>query len=171
MFKKFFKDIYKFAKEIDNQNAVKVTQKCQSCGAKMEGLSNQETLSCSYCGYASENEHYKESLSQYKNQQQFKDNVHKNIFVDEVVDHIRVRHAKNYNSIYAYIEKSGLFYSGEIPGISFSKVSFCNSYQECLDKLVEIFKQEKEKAFFKVPEQDLNEIRRNHPDAKIISIS
>lgn len=171
MFKNFFENVYDLAKKINNQNAVKVTQKCQSCGAKMEGLSNQQTLSCPYCGYTSENEHYNQSKGQYNNQQSFGGNIQHNNYIEEVVDPIHGSTFQNYNSVYAYIEKSGLFYNGEIPGISFSKASLCKSYQECLDELIENFRQEKEKAFFKPPKQDINEIRRNHPNAKIIRLS
>ena len=38
---------------------------------------------------------------------------------------------------YAVVEKTGLFYKGECPGISFTNSGLCNSYEECIDEIEE----------------------------------
>ena len=72
--------------------------------------------------------------------------------------------------VYAYIEKGGLFYEGDIPGLNFCKANFCHSYEECLNTLREKLQQQSGRAFFEMPKQNLNEIKHNHPNAKIIRL-
>lgn len=169
MFGDLLKNIFNLSGELSEQE--KVSQKCPFCGARMEGSMYNPTISCTYCGGSTENESYKEPVTQDTNQQVFEEDDADDVFVDNVFRHNHRRHGRNYNSVYAYIEKSGLFYSGEIPGITFSNVSLCDSYQECVDKLIEKYRTEKERAFFELPKQDINEIKQSHPNAKIIKIS
>lgn len=72
--------------------------------------------------------------------------------------------------VYAYIEKNGLFYEGDIPGLSFCKENFCHSYDECIRKLQKNYAENKNRAFFEYPNQNLNKIKREHPKAKIIRL-
>lgn len=78
----------------------------------------------------------------------------------------------NYGStnVYAYIEKVGLFYEGDIPGLNFCKESFCHSYDECLRKLQKNYVENQSRAFFEYPNQNLNKIKKEHPKAKIIRL-
>lgn len=87
----------------------------------------------------------------------------------------RKRRNNNYDDyettgVYAYIEKGGLFYEGDIPGLSFCKESFCHSYDECLRKLQKNYAENKNRAFFEYPNQNLNKIKREHPKANIIRL-
>ena len=169
MFKGLFKKLEKLTSELsqfagESENEQIIKQNCPSCGGNMEGKISQPTLSCPYCGTSATNEHYKS----YAQQQYSQTSTSQNVDMFFPNQHHRRHH--DYNGVFAYIEKSGLFYSGEIPGISFSKVSLCDSYDECLNKLTAILTENKNKAFYKPPVQDLNEIRKNHPKAKIIRL-
>lgn len=175
MFEKFFKKISDFAKKIDDQIADTITQQCPACGGQMEGLTNQKTLNCPYCGSSCINENFIEARDRYINPHPFgedeDDEGYNEEITDENMDHLNVVTSDEAGVVYAYIEKSGLFYNGEIPGLAFSRVNLCDSYMECLNQLVENFREEREKTYYEAPRQDLNEIQRKHPKAKIIKLS
>lgn len=74
------------------------------------------------------------------------------------------------NGVYAYIEKDGIFFEGDIPGLDFCKEHMCNSYEECLRKLRKNYEERRSRAFFEYPNQNLNKIKREHPKANIVKI-
>jgi len=72
--------------------------------------------------------------------------------------------------VYAYIEHSGPFYNGGIPGLDFCEARMCHSYDDCVDELMKKFRDKKRSHFYEPPVQNLNEIKRRHPKAEIIRI-
>lgn len=182
----FFDNFINKVKEIDDKLAKDVSFKCSSCGATITGKSNKKSLQCQFCGNFEDNPKYKSALidapSKSANRpaiqptQNFDDDFDDDDFEDDFNDFShsntfgRNHHSKFEKPVYAYIEKGGLFFEGEIPGITFSKVTLCKSYKECKDKLRAKFYEEKTRAFYKPPVQDIDKIEREHPRAKIIVI-
>lgn len=75
------------------------------------------------------------------------------------------------DGVYAYVEKFGFSYEGDIPGLSFCRVSFADSYEDCIEKLQQNLNERRERsAFFEPPRQDVEKIRQDHPRAKIIKL-
>jgi len=80
----------------------------------------------------------------------------------------------NYGEYYAVIEQSGLFFSGELPDINFSKVTLCNSYDELIRKLTEKLNEAVEKAnrFNEQPPRrtSYQEMSARYPAKRIVPI-
>ncbi len=167
----FFDVINKMIKDYKENN--KVTIKCSNCGANILGNSTERSLKCEYCGTYTNNDKYTPIINNpikgfnKKNDDSadydgdFDDDYDESVFFD----------SKNDAIVYAWIEKGGLFFSGEIPGIDGSKVTLCDSYSECLDKLKTKYYEEKSSVFYKNPGQNISRIKEEHPKAKIIVIS
>lgn len=181
----FFDNFIKNVQEIDDRLAGDVSFKCSSCGATVTGKANKKSLQCEFCGNFENNPHYKSHLegkpagaifggfennSNSNSSSVFDEDIEEDDFDSMRRNRGFGRDRKFDRPVYAYIEKSGLFFSGEIPGMNFSKVTLCKSYKECVDKLKEKYYKEKSGAFYKPPVQDIDEIERQHPDAKIISL-
>lgn len=77
------------------------------------------------------------------------------------------RHHDGGMGYYAIIEKGGLFYSGEIPGISFSRVSLCNSYDELINKLTKTLNDEMWK---KPPMMSYRDVAEKNHGKEIVQI-
>lgn len=76
---------------------------------------------------------------------------------------------------YAVIDKSGLFYSGEIPDVKWSKVTLCSTYNELINKLSEKLREEQEKSITwntrLSPKTSYEEMTAKYPGKQIISIT
>lgn len=179
-----FDSFFKKVQELDDKFSETVSFKCPNCGAQVSGKENKKSLPCEFCGCIVENPKYRtllnknESFEENKNSDfaATKNSSQKSSF-DKFQDDEFERRKRNQRMgrvdendkiVYAWVEKNGLFYEGEIPGISFSSVRLESSYSKCVDKLKEKFYEQKSKAFYKAPEQDLEAIEREHPAAKII---
>lgn len=174
MFENLFKKLKSFMGGANSEQK-QTSQSCPACGAQMSGSIYDKTLHCSYCGSTSVNEEYLEQKNNaeqhpYGCDEEDEDDYQQDM-TDAYMDHLNVVSNRDVDSVYAYIEKHGMFYSGEIPGLPFSKAGLCESYRECLDKLIASFVEEREKTFYEPPIQNLSEIQRKHPKAKIIKIS
>ncbi len=143
-----------------------VSVKCPNCGAQGQSKQSQKTFVCQYCGCENNNPEYRNLFDL----QQLRTNTN-NTQTNFNDDFDNTSSSVVFGSgLYAYIEKSALFYNGEIPGITFGKANLCTSYEECVTKLREIANNERSKAFFEAPNQNLEEIRKAHPKAKIIEL-
>ena len=74
--------------------------------------------------------------------------------------------------VYAWIEKSGFSYEGDIPGVSgIMSVRMADSYEECLEELTENINKSSAIRFSSF-RQDVSydEIAEDHPNAKIVFI-
>ena len=75
------------------------------------------------------------------------------------------------DGVYAYVEKFGFSYEGDIPGLNFCRVTFANSYEDCIRQLQQKLDESKQRSmFYKPPKQEVEKIRRDHPRAKIIKL-
>lgn len=101
------------------------------------------------------------------------------IYFENADFHSKKNHTNTFNygnvnyatsGVYAYIENKGLFFDGDIPGLSFCRVDMCDSYDECLRKLRNNYAEMRSRAFFKFPNQNLNMIKYEHPNAEIVKI-
>ena len=171
----FFDSIMDMQKKILDKMAPDVTIKCSNCGASATGKATDKTIKCEYCGCFNENNKYISPADLAasvgnKNANNFDDDFDDDF--DSFDRHHRMHRGRHGHSgrVVAWIEKGGLFYEGEIPGINFSKVSLCDSYEECVRKLREKYYKESSSAFFDVPVQDIEKIRREHPKAHIIDL-
>lgn len=167
---------------------------CTNCGAKLNALSNDLEVCCDYCGCVNENikfepeKEFNEEKSEsnffsslghgLKKAGKFLNSLANEFEEDENHHHhhgktinenaFEVGHGKPY---YAIIKKSSLFYEGECPGVTFCKVSLCDSYDECVNKLVEKLSDEVNRFGGKSYDQpSLEEIKNSYPNAKIIKI-
>ncbi len=70
----------------------------------------------------------------------------------------------------AYINKSGIFYEGQCPGIDFTEVNMCDSFEDCVSKITRKLKS----SVGSFPEDEvqpsIEEIKAAHPGARIIRI-
>ena len=82
------------------------------------------------------------------------------------------KRVQNGRGVYAWIEHSGLFYNGDIPGVGGSmKVFMASSYEQCLNDLKENLKRSTAIAFRGFRQREsLQEILRKHPTAEIVFI-
>lgn len=170
----FFDTIKNMINEYDEKN--KVSQKCSSCGANIVGKASERAIKCEFCGNFSNNENYSplinNPLKNFSLDRENSDSDFDDVDFDNNEDFDFNNFSDEENSpVFAWIEKSSLFFEGEIPGISFSRVSLCNSYKECVTKLKSKYYQEKNRAFYKKPIQNLREIKTKHPKAKIIILN
>lgn len=165
-----FKKLFEMIKE---QNTAKA--KCPNCSADSELDITKPVATCQYCGGGFENPYYEkylkrqeaeereeeeESFDDFEQESFFDDGFNNDSFDDHYED----------ESLYAVVEKSALFYEGEIPGITFGNARLCDSYEECVGKLKEIARKERGKAFYEKPHQDLRKIKKEHPKGKIIKV-
>lgn len=173
MFDKFFKKAKGFMKGFADQfSDEKVSVRCPSCGGSAEGTINDEKLYCPYCEANIKNPHYTFAKSSAFDEDEQEDDgwgEDKDYWNEMEEDNLPPL-PTNSNSVYAWIEKIGSTYSGDIPGIPFARVSLCDSYNECLESLQESFDEEKEKPFYEKPIQDLEGVRKQHPKATFIEL-
>ncbi|MBP3345265.1 MAG: hypothetical protein J6K97_03580 [Clostridia bacterium] len=172
MFKKFFSSISESFKELQEENAEKITQKCSCCGGTMEGKTSQSSLTCPYCGSSTKNEHYKSFQDMFgaSDEEEFDDvsDIESETIEDDIDIEVLADNQED-DSVYAYVEKiNSLFYNGEIPGLNFARAILCSTEEECLEKLKQGYKREKSKKFYTKPHQSLEEIKQEHPNAKIV---
>lgn len=82
------------------------------------------------------------------------------------------KRVQNGRGVYAWIEHSGVFYSGDIPGISgVMKVYMAETFDDCLTQLKDNLKRSTSLAFRNFRQREtLQEIIRKHPNAEIIFI-
>lgn len=173
MFDKFFEKAKGFMKNFADQfSGEKISVKCPSCGGQAEGTTNDQTVVCPYCESTIKNPHYTFAKSSAFDEEEQEDDgwgEDKDYWNEMEEDNLPPIPA-NSNSVYAWIEKNGMFYSGDVPGIPFAKATLCDSYEECLESLQASFDEEKEKAFYEKPTQDLEKVRKQHPKAKFIEL-
>lgn len=175
MFENFLNKFRNFGRKNSSDSAQTTLVQCPVCGHEMAVPSSQKTFTCRSCGTTlttgysfdeEENPSNKHPFGEDEDDEGYEDN-----FSDANLEHYHVATKDQYNYVYAYIEKIGSTYSGEIPGMTFSKVTFCDSYSECFQQLIDIFKEEREKDYYESPIQDFDNIRRAHPKAKIFKLS
>ena len=79
----------------------------------------------------------------------------------------------NGRGVYAWIEKSGMFYSGDIPGVNgIMSVRMASSFEECLDELTENINDSSSVKFSSFRQNaSYEEIQNDHPNARIVFIS
>ena len=168
IFDSFKETIKGLVNEYEERN--KVSMKCSSCGANIVGRATDRAIKCEFCGNLTNNEHYSPIINN-----PVKDLTRSSFDEDDEDVWEEVDFDNGFEEgdedVFAYIEKGGLFFEGEIPGMSFSRVALCDSYKECVSKLKEKYYSERNRAFYKKPNQNLSEIRRAHPKAKIIRIN
>lgn len=162
-----FKKLFEMIKE---QNTVKA--KCSNCSADTEIDITKPVATCQYCGGGFENPYYEKHLKRQAEQQKQEDFEDNSFFEEEDSFGFDDNFEDEYedDGLYAVIEKSALFFEGEIPGITFGSARLCKSYGECVNKLKEIANKERRGAFYEKPHQNLREIRREHPNGKIIKV-
>ncbi len=135
---------------------------CENCGAPINADVSQQYVKCDSCGAVVNNSKY--STNSYDQEAATEGNSFGSLFTDEAKSGInkiksffvgfgrhddsddrrnpfddrddfgRRNHHRDY---YAVIEKTGLFYKGECPGISFTNSGLCDSYDECLREIEE----------------------------------
>ncbi len=76
---------------------------------------------------------------------------------------------RGFDRYYAVIKRGGLFYSGECPGISFTSVSMCDSYEECLDEIEEKLGDQVGSFNRKFKQPDPSEFREDR-DTRIVTV-
>lgn len=166
----FIDKVFELQKKIVDQHAPNVTVKCESCGSSVVGKATEKTLKCEYCDSYVDNVKYQSASEIFGIKRNQDENFSNNsVFADGGFNTIN-RPIENFGGTVAWIEKNGLFFEGEIPGISFSRVFLCYSFEECMKILREKYYNAKSKAFFERPIQDIEKIRREHPNAKIFEI-
>jgi len=79
---------------------------------------------------------------------------------------------RNGRGVYAWIERNGAFYSGDIPGVSgIMRVNMEDSFEACLDKLTENINESISASFSSFQQEvSYDEILEDHPDAEIVFI-
>lgn len=171
----FFDTIKSMINEFDEKN--KVSLKCPNCGANIVGKASERAIKCEFCGSFANNDKYSpiinNPLKDFAKNREFEKNTdfYSDFdFDDDLKESAEWDDFAEDAPVFAWIEKEGLFFEGEIPGINFSKVNFCETYRECIEKLRAKYYEEKSRAFFKHPKQNVRQIREEHPKAKIIKL-
>lgn len=79
---------------------------------------------------------------------------------------------RNGRGVYAWIERSGSFYSGDIPGVSgIMSARMEDSFEACLDKLTENINESISASFSSFKQEvSYDEIIAEHPEAEIVFI-
>lgn len=170
IFDSFKETIKGLVNEYEERN--KVSMKCSSCGANIVGRATDRAIKCEFCGNLTNNKHYSPILNNPVNEiskSSATDEDNEEFWEDNDFDDDDFEDSDE--EVFAYIEKGGLFFEGEIPGMSFSRVTLCDSYKDCVNKLKDKFYSERRSAFYKKPKQNLSQIKREHPKAKIIIIN
>ena len=74
--------------------------------------------------------------------------------------------------VFAWIEKDGIFYEGDIPGVSgIMNVNMADSFEECFNELKENIDNSISADFSSFRQKvSLEEIREEHPNARIVFI-
>lgn len=173
MFEKFFEKAKGFMKSFANEFGEKVSVKCPSCGGQAEGTTAEQNLTCPYCDSTIKNPHYifaKSSAVEREEEQEDDGWGEDKDYWNEMEEDTLPPIPTDSNAVYAWIEKVGMFYTGDIPGFPFAKATLCDSYEQCLETLQENFDEEKEKPYYEKPIQDLEKVRKNHPKAKFIQL-
>lgn len=172
MFDKFLEKAKGFMKSFADQfSGEKISVKCPSCGGNAEGSTSDETITCPYCETSIKNPHYTFAKSTAFEEEQEEDGWGEDKdYWNEMEEDSFPPIPENSTAVYAWIEKVGMFYSGDIPGLPFAKATLCDSYEQCLETLQANFDEEKEKAFYEKPIQDLEKVRKSHPKAKFIEL-
>ena len=74
--------------------------------------------------------------------------------------------------VYAWIEKSGFSYNGEIPGVSWTSVRMARSFEECLDELTKKLNESSSVQFSSFRQKvSYEDIQDDHPNARIVFIA
>lgn len=172
MFNKFFETINKELNKAFKEEPIQ--QKCENCGALIEGTNRMETITCRYCGSTQKNNFFKPLFDVNNTPTNDMGDAFDFGFDDRVDDRPFNRREGHYHrhgghGVYAWVRKGGLFFEGGIPGLKFCKVSLCDTFEECVDKLRQKYYEQKRSAFFEPPVQDFEDIRKNR-NTKIIRI-
>lgn len=79
---------------------------------------------------------------------------------------------KEGRGVFAWIEKSGMWFEGDIPGVSgIMNARMMDTFQQCLDKLTENINDSISVSFSSFrQEASYDEILAKHPDAQIVFI-
>ena len=74
--------------------------------------------------------------------------------------------------VFAYIEKSGFSYSGDVPGVGgIHRVILENSFDECLRKMTESVRNSIDVGFSSFRQKEsYDQIKSSHPNAEIVFI-
>jgi len=74
--------------------------------------------------------------------------------------------------VYAWIEKSGFRYDGEIPGVDWTEVRMASSFEECLDELTKKLHESSSVQFMSFRQNvSYEQIQSDHPNARIVFIA
>ena len=172
---------------------------CSNCGAQLDVDNSQQYAKCGSCGQVVENPKYGKSqgisdifdeetkhtittgfnkvksfFSGFASDNDIEDHHHHEDFFDDRDSNFRHRGRRDVfddePQYYAVIKRTLSNYSGECPGIAFTSVSFCKSYDECIDKITEKL-EERIGSFHKHYEQPSPEkYRDNDPDTRVVRI-
>ena len=120
-------------------------------------------------GFGCRKRHLNETMEHHPdNRHHFKHGHHHN----HTPNHHQLEMISEGRGVFAWIEKSGMFFSGDIPGVSgIMRVNMEHSFEQCLDKLTENINNSVSTSFSSFT-QDVtyNQIAEEHPEAEIVFI-
>ena len=120
-------------------------------------------------GFGGRKRHHNETMNnQPGNKHYYKHNHNHNLSPN----HHQLEIVSEGRGVFAWIEKSGMFFSGDIPGVSgIMRVNMEHSFEQCLNKLTANINNSISTSFSSFS-QDVtyNEIAEKHPEAKIVFI-
>ncbi len=87
-------------------------------------------------------------------------------------NHRELAMVKSGDGVYAWIEKQGMFFNGDIPGVSgIMSVRMADSFEECYDKLCENINNSISVKFSSFRQEvSYEEIQSENPDAEIVFV-